>query len=129
MFGAISIVDEGDQGYSQARSQPEEWSNPYATPTVSAPPLVAVQQPETSGQSWTDWLNRGKSTTQTVLTGVMDIFGRPVDRAGAPVVVQQQGMPLWGIAALAIGGVVVLGAVASTLKSRSYAGYRRRSRR
>lgn len=131
MFGAVSIVDEGDQGYSQARSQPEEWSNPYQPSTVSPPPLVAVQQPETGSSlpSWQDWLGRGRQTTQTLFTGVMDIFGRPTDRSGAPVIVQQQGMPLGVIVALAVGGVVVLGVVASQLKSRrSYAGYRRKSR-
>jgi hypothetical protein len=77
-----------------------------------------------------DWMKRGQQTTQSVFTGLVDIFGRPTTPAGQPIVVQREGMSLAGWVAVGVAGVVVLAVVASSLKRSRMAGYRRhRSRR
>lgn len=146
MFG-ISIVDEGEQGYRSPNDSAagvntwpsdiappppppqgqagnaDSWSNPYA----SSPPLVSAQ-PIDDGKNSYDWVGQGSK----LLTGLVNIFGQPVNQHGQPVPVQQpHGMPLWGWVAIGVGGVVVLGVAARSLRSHSYAGYRRhrRSRR
>lgn len=98
-----------------------EWANPY----TSSPPLVAV--PVDSGPSWDTWFQRGKQIT----TGLVDIYGRAVNPQGTPIAqpLPSSGLPLWGIVALGVGGVVVLGLAARSMRSRSYAGYRRRRSR
>lgn len=103
-----------------------EWSNAYATSgsadVVGSPPLVAVQQP---GPTWQDWFGMGKQT----VTGLIDIFGRPVTPTGQVVAQPAPGIPLWGLVAIGVGGVVVLGVAARALRGRGmrrrYAGYRR----
>lgn len=106
-----------------------EWSNAYSTSgsgsAYSPPPIVAVK---TDGPTWDTWFSRGSQ----IATGLVDIFGRVVNpQTGQPV--QQPppstGMPLWGIVAIGVGGIVVLGIAARSLSRRSYAGYRRRHRR
>jgi hypothetical protein len=136
-FG-VSIVEEGEQGagYGQQGyvdvamppppppqvSTGEDWSNPY----TARPPLVSVPASEPSSF---DWMGMGQKFT----TGLFNIFGQAVNPQG-DVIQQRQpppqrGMPLWGWVAIGVGGVVVLGVVARSLRSRSYAGYGRRHRR
>lgn len=152
-FGA-SIIEEGDQGYTTAGSGSQgytdvasppppppqvgtasDWSNPWGASggqvSVSSPPLVSASASSPSGTStWDSVFGAG----QKVLTGLVDIFGRPVTATGQPIVAQPQGMPLWGWVAIGVGGVVVLGIAARSLRSgrrMATAGYRRhrRSRR
>lgn len=157
-FGTASIVDAadqgggtygpeyrpdllsgtGNQGYVDVAPPPppppqvstsSDWSNPYGAGggqvAVSAPPLVSV--PASSSSSF-DWLGAG----QKVVTGLVDIFGRPVTPTGQ-VVQQQQpgGIPLAAWVAIGVAGVVVLGVAARALRSRrpSYAGHKRRKHR
>lgn len=113
----------GSQGYTDIASPPppppqvsqgDDWANPYA----HAPPLVAAQP---ASQQF-DWMGMGQRLTG----GLVDIFGRP--QQPLPVPQQQPGMPLWGWVAIGVGGVVVLGIAARSMRKTSYAG-RRRSRR
>lgn len=109
-------------------SSSSDWSNPYGTGGgqvgVSAPPLVAVSAAQPAS-TWDTWFGRG----QQVASGLVDIFGRAVTPTGAPLQQPQHGLPLWGIVALGVGGIVVLGIAARSLRSRSYAGYKRKHRR
>lgn len=137
MFGAMVEEDQGSGRVFTTQVQHEafvtdatEWSNAYATSgsdTMRAPPsLTAVKA---DGPTWQDWFGMGKQT----VTGLVDIFGRVVNpQTGQPLPqpAPSQGMPLWGIVALGIGGVVVLGVAARALRGgHSYAGYKRRKHR
>lgn len=78
-----------------------------------------------SSPSARDWFSMGQQT----VTGLLNIFGQPVRAPGQPMPVQQpQGMPLWGWAAIGIGGVVLLGVLARSMRG-SKVGYRRRRSR
>lgn len=120
----------GNQGYVDIAPPPppppqvstgEDWANPY----TNSPPLVAV--PATEPSSF-DWMGAGHRFT----TGLVNIFGQAVNPQGQVMQrppPQQGGMPLIGWVVIGVAGVVVLGVAARSLRSRSYAGYRRRSRR
>jgi hypothetical protein len=106
------VVNTG-QGYSVAQGVPGDYFSPPVQTTAGSP----------SGLSASDYLGLGKS----IVSGVVDIFGRPVQPTVTAV---QPGLPLWGWVVIGVGGVVVLGVIARSMKkSRSTAGYRRRSRR
>jgi hypothetical protein len=125
MFGQGKLSEEGEQGYEPVASQPSEWASYPGSSEPTPPPMVSAT-PSSSSQSATDWWGMASSLGR----GLVDIFGRPVQQQYQPPP-PQPGIPLWGWVAIGVGGVVVLGVLARSMRRPATAGYRRhrRSRR
>jgi len=115
-----------------AGSAADEWSNPFTSKVadddvkppswdstaqpVSAPPMVSADS--------------GSGSWSSVLTGVLDIFGRKVNPVGynpqGLMPQQQPGLPSWVIPVSIGAGVLLLTAVMVSGRRASVAGYRRK---
>lgn len=115
-------------------ANPQQESGQSYTPYAQSPSTSSSDISLNSGgnagaaTSPSEWFGMGKDLVGTFF----NIFGQPVGQRPPPVPVQQPGMPLWGWAIVGVGGIVVLGVLARSMRSSpSVAGYRksRRSRR
>lgn len=125
IFGDV-VLGDSDSPTSTTAGDVNDWATYTPTPTTTSPPLVAATVPSTTSGS-------GASTAggaiASLLTGAAGIFGRAI--TPQPLVPVVQPTPLWVYALLGIGGVVVLGVVARSLrnKKRRVAGYGRHHRK
>lgn len=129
IFGDL-VLGDSDSPTSATAGNVNDWASYTPSPTTSSPPLVAASTDTNSS-------NSAGTAVASLATGLVNIFGKSLSQANTVPLMPVQPTPLWVFALLGVGGVVVLGVVARSLrkkKSSRVSGYRkhrkhRRSRR